>query len=193
MGVDSDIAVPLEITTLNAWHALSCHHLCHCPSEFNPREKPVWKLIWTSLSSFGDAEILKSRWWGHFNPCRQTSDPDGRRPHNRRNATNTHDPLRLNSSRERCLTVTRSSSARQRRNYTILGSSGYPKSTWALRCGQLIGDRALSWSNNGLHRLADGCRLHLNHSLPISLDKALQFGTVAENLTLTNERNPNTR
>ena len=57
-------------------------------------------------------------------------------------------------------------------------------------CGQLIGDRALSWSNNGLHRLADGCRLHLNHSLPISLDKALQFGTIAENLTLTNKRNP---
>ena len=58
MGIDSDIAVPLEITTLSAWHALSCHHLCHCPSEFNPREKSVWKLIWTSLSSFGDAEIL---------------------------------------------------------------------------------------------------------------------------------------
>ena len=58
MGIDSDIAVPLEITTLSAWHALSCHYLCHCPSEFNPREKSVWKLIWTSLSSFGDAEIL---------------------------------------------------------------------------------------------------------------------------------------
>ena len=37
MGVDSDIAVPLEITTFKAWHALSCHHLCHCPSEFNTR------------------------------------------------------------------------------------------------------------------------------------------------------------
>ena len=60
----------------------------------------------------------------------------------------------------------------------------------ALRCGQLIGDRALSWSSDGLHRLADGCRLHFNRNLPISLDQALQFGTVAENLTLTNERNP---
>ena len=57
MGVDPDIAVPLEITTLSAWHALSCHHLCHIPDTFNPREKPEWKLIWAPLASFGDAEI----------------------------------------------------------------------------------------------------------------------------------------
>ena len=58
MGVDPDIAVPLEITTLSAWHALSCHHLCHIPETFNPREKPEWKLIWAPLASFGDVEIL---------------------------------------------------------------------------------------------------------------------------------------
>ncbi|MEL0322502.1 MAG: phosphoenolpyruvate carboxykinase (ATP), partial [Gammaproteobacteria bacterium] len=58
MGVDADIAVPLEITTLSAWHAISCHHLCHIPTEFNPREKPEWKLIWAPIASFGDAEIL---------------------------------------------------------------------------------------------------------------------------------------
>ena len=40
MGVDPDIAVPLEITTLSAWHALSCHHLCHISDTFNPRENP---------------------------------------------------------------------------------------------------------------------------------------------------------
>ena len=58
MGVNTDIAVPLEITTVSAWHSISCHHLCHIPSEFNPREKPEWKLIWAPIASFGDAEIL---------------------------------------------------------------------------------------------------------------------------------------
>ena len=58
----------------------------------------------------------------------------------------------------------------------FLGSSGTQKSTWALRCGQLIGDRALSWSNNGLHRLADGCRLHSTTAYPLASIKPFNSG-----------------
>ena len=190
MGVDSDIAVPLEITTLNAWHALSCHHLCHCPSEFNPREKPVWKLIWTPLSSFGDAEIL-------------SHDGGAILIHVGKRQILMGGVLTTGEMRRTLMTLLglilpekdalplHGAAAQGNGEITLfLGPAGTQKSTWALHCGQLIGDRALSWSNNGLHRLADGCRLHLNHSLPISLEKALQFGTIAENLTLTNKRNP---
>jgi len=41
-----------------------------------------------------------------------------------------------------------------------------------------------------LHRLADGCRLHLDRNLPIDLDEALRFGTIAENLALGSDREP---
>jgi phosphoenolpyruvate carboxykinase (ATP) len=70
----------------------------------------------------------------------------------------------------------------------FLGPAGAQKTTWAMRCGQLIGERGLSWSEDGLHRLADGCRLHLDASLPISLDDALTFGTLAEELILGPDR-----
>ena len=190
MGIDSDIAVPLEITTLSAWHALSCHHLCHCPSEFNPREKSVWKLIWTSLSSFGDAEIL-SHGGGviliHVGKRRILMGGALTTGEMRRTLMTL---LGLILPEKDALPLHGAAAQSNGEITLFLGPAGTQKSTWALRCGQLIGDRALSWSSDGLHRLADGCRLHLNRNLPISLDQALQFGTVAENLTLTNERNP---
>ena len=190
MGIDSDIAVPLEITTLSAWHALSCHHLCHCPSEFNPREKSVWKLIWTSLSSFGDAEIL-SHGGGviliHVGKRRILMGGALTTGEMRRTLMTL---LGLILPEKDALPLHGAAAQGNGEITLFLGPAGAQKSTWALRCGQLIGDRALSWSSDGLHRLADGCRLHLNHNLPISLDQALQFGTVAENLALTNERNP---
>ena len=190
MGVDSHIAVPLEITTLSAWHALTCHYLCHCPSEFNPREKPVWKLIWTPLSSFGDAEIL-SHGGGviliHVGKRRILMGGALTTGEMRRTIMTL---LGLILPEKDALPLHGAAVQGDGEITLFLGPAGAQKSTWALKCGQLIGDRALSWSSNGLHRLADGCRLHLNQSLPISLDQALQFGTVAENLTLTNERTP---
>lgn len=190
MGIDSDIAVPLEITTLKAWQALSCHHLCHCPNEFNPREKPVWKLFWTPLSSFGDAEIL-SHGGGviliHVGKRRILMGGDLTTGEMRRTLMTL---LGLLLPEKNALPLHGAAAHSDGTITLFLGPAGTQKNTWALRCGQLIGDRALAWSSNGLHRLADGCRLHLNHKLPISLDRALQFGTIAENLSLTNERHP---
>ena len=96
--------------------------------------------------------------------------------------------LRLNSP-EKMPTVHGAAAQGNGEITLFLGQAGTQKSTWALRCGQLIGDRALSWSNNGLHRLADGCRLHSTTAYPLASIKPFNSG-LAENLTLTNKRNP---
>ncbi len=190
MGVDADIAVPLEITTLSAWHALSCHHLCHIPSEFNPREKPEWKLIWAPLESFGDAEII-SRGGGviiiHVGKRRILMGGDLTTGEMRRTLLTL---LGLLLPEKDTLPLHGAAAQGDGEITLFLGPAGTQKTTWALRCGQLISDRGLSWSEEGLHRLADGCRLHLDQNLPISLDDALRFGTIAENLALGDDREP---
>ena len=190
MGVNAEIAVPLEMTTVTAWHALSCHHLCHIPEEFNPREKPEWKLIWAPISSFGDAETL-TRGGGviliHVGKRRILMGGDLTTGEMRRTLLTL---LGLILPEKDTLPLHGAASQGDGEITLFLGPAGTQKTTWALRCGQLIGDRGLSWSNTGLHRLADGCRLHLDHNLPISLDDALRFGTIAENLALGNDREP---
>ncbi len=190
MGLDPNIAVPIEINTLSAWHALSCHHLCHIPDTFNPREKPEWKLIWAPLASFGDAEIL-SEGGGviliHVGKRRILMGGDLTTGEMRRTLLIL---LGLLLPEKDTLPLHGAAAQGDGEITLFLGPAGTQKTTWALRCGQLIGDRGLSWSNEGLHRLADGCRLHLDQSLPISLDEALQFGTIAENLALESDRQP---
>ena len=190
MGVDPPIAVPLEITTLSAWHALSCHHLCHIPDAFNPREKPEWKLIWAPLASFGDAEILSDGGGViliHVGKRRILMGGDLTTGEMRRTLLTL---LGLLLPEKDTLPLHGAAAQGDGEITLFLGPAGTQKTTWALRCGQLIGDRGLSWSNAGLHRLADGCRLHLDQNLPISLDEALRFGTIAENLALENDRQP---
>ncbi len=190
MGVNAEIAVPLEMTTLTAWHAMSCHHLCHVPEEFNPREKPEWKLIWAPISSFGDAETLTHEGGIvliHVGKRRILMGGDLTTGEMRRTLLTL---LGLILPEKDTLPLHGAASQGDGEISLFLGPAGTQKTTWALRCGQLIGDRGLSWSNAGLHRLADGCRLHLDHNLPISLDEALRFGTIAENLALGNDREP---
>ena len=190
MGVNAEIAVPLEMTTLTAWHAMSCHHLCHVPEEFNPREKPEWKLIWAPISSFGDAVTLTHEGGIvliHVGKRRILMGGDLTTGEMRRTLLTL---LGLILPEKDTLPLHGAASQGDGEISLFLGPAGTQKTTWALRCGQLIGDRGLSWSNAGLHRLADGCRLHLDHNLPISLDEALRFGTIAENLALGNDREP---
>jgi phosphoenolpyruvate carboxykinase (ATP) len=190
MGVNAEIAVPLEMTTVTAWHAMSCHHLCHVPEEFNPREKPEWKLIWAPISSFGDAETLTHEGGIvliHVGKRRILMGGDLTTGEMRRTLLTL---LGLILPEKDTLPLHGAASQGDGEISLFLGPAGTQKTTWALRCGQLIGDRGLSWSNAGLHRLADGCRLHLDHNLPISLDEALRFGTIAENLALGNDREP---
>ena len=190
MGVNAENAVPLEITTVTAWHAMSCHHLCHIPEEFNPREKPEWKLIWAPNSSFGDTETL-THGGGiiliHVGKRRILMGGDLTTGEMRRTLLTL---LGLILPEKDTLPLHGAASQGDGEITLFLGPAGAQKTTWALRCGQLIGDRGLSWSKAGLHRLADGCRLHLDHNLPISLDDALRFGTIAENLALGNDREP---
>ncbi len=190
MGVNAEIAVPLEMTTLTAWHAMSCHHLCHVPEEFNPREKPEWKLIWAPISSFGDAVTLTHEGGIvliHVGKRRILMGGDLTTGEMRRTLLTL---LGLILPEKDTLPLHGAASQGDGEISLFLGPAGTQKTTWALRCGQLIGDRGLSWSNAGLHRLADGCRLHLDHNLPISLDEALRFGTIAENLALGKDREP---
>ena len=190
MGVNTDIAVPLEITTVSAWHSISCHHLCHIPAEFNPREKPEWKLIWAPIASFGDAEILSDGGGViliHVGKRRILMGGDLTAGEMRRTLLTL---LGLLLPEKNALPLHGAASQGDEEITLFLGPAGTQKTTWALRCGQLIGDRGLSWSNQGLHRLADGCRLHLDRNLPIDLDEALRFGTIAENLALGSDREP---
>ena len=184
MGVNAEIAVPLEMTTVTAWHAMICHHLCHVPEEFNPREKPEWKLIWAPISSFGDAETLTHEGGIiliHVGKRRILMGGDLTTGEMRRTLLTL---LGLILPEKDTLPLHGAASQGDGEITLFLGPAGTQKTTWALRCGQLIGDRGLSWSNAGLHRLADGCRLRLDHNLPLSLDEALRFGTIAENLAL---------
>ena len=190
MGVNAEIAVPLEVTTVTAWHAMSCHYLCHVPEEFNLREKPEWKLIWAPISSFGDAENLTHESGIiliHVGKRRILMGGDLTTGEMRRTLLTL---LGLILPEKDTLPLHGAASQGDGEISLFLGPAGTQKTTWALRCGQLIGDRGLSWSNAGLHRLADGCRLHLDNNLPISLDEALRFGTIAENLALGSNREP---
>lgn len=190
LGVDPDIAVPLQITTLKAWHAMSCHHLCHIPADFNPREKPEWKLIWAPLEAFGDAEIIAN---GngvilmHVGKRRVLMGGDLTTGEMRRALLTV---LGLLLPEKDTLPLHGAAAQGDQEVTLFLGPAGTQKTTWALRCGRLIGDRGLSWSASGLHRLADGCRLHLDTNLPIRLDDALTFGTIAENLPVDQHRQP---
>lgn len=190
LGVDPDIAVPLQITTLKAWHALSCHHLCHIPEEFNPREKPEWKLIWAPLDALGDAESM-GQGGGvilmHVGKRRVLMGGDLTTGEMRRALLTV---LGLLLPEKDTLPLHGAAAQGDQEITLFLGPAGTQKTTWALRCGRLIGDRGLSWSSSGLHRLADGCRLHLDQNLPIRLEDALCFGTVAENLPLNVKRQP---
>lgn len=190
LGVDPDIAVPLQITTLKAWHALSCHHLCHIPDDFNPREKPEWKLIWAPLDTLGDAEII-GQGSGvilmHVGKRQVLMGGDLTTGEMRRALLTV---LGLLLPEKDTLPLHGAAAQGDQEITLFLGPAGTQKTTWALRCGRLIGDRGLSWSEQGLHRLADGCRLHLDHNLPIRLEDALCFGTVAENLHLGKDRQP---
>ena len=188
MGIDPGIAVPLQINTLKAWHGMSCHHLCHIPDEYNPRKKPEWKLIWAPISSFGDAKILHKDSGVvmiHVGKRRILMGGDLTTGELRRTLLTL---LGLLLPEKHSLPLHGAASHGDGGITLFLGPAGTQKTTWALRCGQLIGDRALSWSQEGLHRLADGCRLQLDQNLPISLDTALQFGTIAENFALSSDR-----
>ena len=194
MGVHPDKAVPLEITTLKAWHALACHHLCHIPDDaaFNPREKPLWKLIWAPMSALkhampdvadGHSGLIMM----HVGKRRVLMAGDLTTGEMRRTLLTV---LGLLLPEKGALPLHGAASLGDGQITLFLGPAGTQKTTWAMRCGQLIGERGLAWSEDGLHRLADGCRLHLNASLPISLDDALTFGTLAEELTLGPDRHP---
>jgi len=190
MGVDPDIAVPLEITTLQAWHAMSCHQLCHIPEAFNPKEKPVWKIIWASTDALGEAEVLNEGGGVvlmHVGKRRVLIGGDLSTGEMRRTLLTV---LGLLLPEKQTLPLHGAAAEGDGEVTLFLGPAGTQKTTWALKCGHLIGDRGLSWSSAGLHRLADGCRLHLDQNLPISLDDALSFGTLAENLPLGLDRQP---
>ena len=188
MGIDPNIAVPLEINILKAWHGMSCHHLCHIPDKYNPRQKPEWKLIWAPIHSFGKAKTLHEDSGVvmiHVGKRRILLGGDLSTGEMRRTLMTL---LGLLLPEKSTLPLHGAASRSDGEITLFLGPAGTQKTTWALRCGQLIGDRSLSWSHEGLHRLADGCRLHLDKNLPISLDAALQFGTIAENLSLSIDR-----
>jgi phosphoenolpyruvate carboxykinase (ATP) len=190
LGIDPEIAVPLEITTLKAWHAMSCHQLCHIPTEFNPKEKPVWKVIWAPADALGDADVLSGEGGVvlmHVGKRRVLVGGDLTTGEMRRALLTV---LGLLLPEKQTLPLHGAAAEGDGAVTLFLGPAGTQKTTWALKCGSLIGDRGLSWSATGLHRLADGCRLHLDHNLPISLDDALSFGTVAENLPLGLDRQP---
>ena len=194
LGVHPDKAVPLEITTLKAWHALACHHLCHIPEDdaFNPREKPLWKLIWAPLSVLKQTmpsviEEAAGVIMMHVGKRRVLMAGDLTAGEMRRTLLTV---LGLLLPEKGALPLHGAASIGDGEITLFLGPAGAQKTTWAMRCGQLIGERGLSWSEDGLHRLADGCRLHLDASLPIALDEALTFGTLAEELTLHPDRRP---
>lgn len=190
MGIDPNIAVPLEINTVKAWHGMSCHHLCHIPDNFNPQKKPEWKLMWVPIDSFGDGKTLSGDGGIiviHVGKRRILMGGDLTTGEMRRTLLTL---LGLLLPEKNTLPLHGAASQGDAEITLFLGPAGTQKTTWALRCGQLIGDRGLSWSNTGLHRLADGCRLHLDENLPISLDTAMRFGTIAENLSLSSGRRP---
>ena len=190
LGIDHDIAVPLEITTLKAWHAMSCHQLCHIPSEFNPKEKPVWKIIWASTDELDQAAALNTEGGVvlmHVGKRRVLIGGDLTTGEMRRTLLTV---LGLLLPEKDTLPLHGAAAQSDGEVTLFLGPAGTQKTTWALKCGDLIGDRGLSWSHAGLHRLADGCRLHLDTNLPLALDQALSFGTLAENLPLGLDRQP---
>jgi phosphoenolpyruvate carboxykinase (ATP) len=190
MGVNPDIAVPLQINTLKAWHAMSCHHLCHIPKHFNPREKPLWKIFWVPSKMLGDISAISDNSGVvlmHVGKRRVVISGDLSTGEIRRTLLTV---LSLLLPEKKMLPLHGAAAQGDKEITLFLGPAGTQKTTWALRCGRLIGDRGLSWSESGLHRLSDGCRLHFDQNLPISLHDKLTFGTIAENLSLDAGRNP---
>lgn len=180
LGIKCDIAVPLEITTLKAWQAMSCHHLCHIPTKFNALDKPVWKLIWVDMKNLSESLSIESRGGitlTHVGKRKVLICGDLTVGEMRRTLFTI---LGLLLPEKSILPIHGAAAEKNGTVTLFLGPAGAKKTTWALRCGHLFADRALSWSQEGLHRLADGCRLHLNNNLPINLDETLPFGTIAE-------------
>ena len=187
-GIDPSIALPIELNTKYAWHAIASFSLCHKPKLFNTRDLPVWKIFWVPhdylpekdrpkiengiiLINPGSRKILVG---GNISPGEMRRSllmvlglilPD-------KNAIPLHGASALSNK-----TV-----------LTFLGPPGTNKTAWAMQSGELIGERGLFLSHRGIDRLGDGCRIRLSSNMPLRGGGLFAFGTLIEGAKLKYDR-----